>query len=453
MWDAMEANPPRLPGDVTAIIFTDGTAEHPDELEQTLAVFAPITATFLVADPHRAQAIVARAKQLALTVEGGDPNASIYILPSSDLTNALGIIQQVLADKVSWTTSYLPAPASSASREEVVEGTPFAQTQAPAVPVSHKQPTSAPVYSSEVIELATQTISKRPDAKKGQMTIACMSSKGGAGKSTVALCLAGQIAASSVAAGDPKKVVIVDLDTRDGQVGSLIGQYTPTSISIRVLPNWDAETVLKNLVHDKKLGIDALLAPVRPRNADDVGPKFYRQIIQILQTTHDVVILDCSVNYLDSLLGVGFALADEILFVTTLATTSVQGMARSLKELLADPSEGGVGIPKSKIGVVANQVINNVGMGKDKLLMAALGAPLIGQIPAEHDVVLVATNRNQMSTLLRHGRLGPAYFKLASMCLPDWNLAPLVAEATGGQVTAQSDASNPQAKRGFLKRQ
>jgi cellulose biosynthesis protein BcsQ len=273
--------------------------------------------------------------------------------------------------------------------------------------------------------------------------------------STTALCLAGTIAKTSAEAGQPKKVVLVDLDTRDGQVGSLIGQFMPTAISIRVLPKWDANSVRMNLVHDKNLGIDALLAPVRPRNADDVGPDFYRTIIGILQTTHDVVILDCSVNYLDPLLGTAFAMSDEILFVTTLATTSVQGMARSLTELFADPSDGGLGIPREKVGIVANQVINNVGMGKDKLLKAALGAPLVGQIPSDQDAVLVATNSNKMGNLLKHPKLGPAYYKLAVTCLPGWDLAPLtneqaqVAENMGKANGAETPA--PQ-KKGLFRR-
>jgi intein/homing endonuclease/cellulose biosynthesis protein BcsQ len=250
--------------------------------------------------------------------------------------------------------------------------------------------------------------------------------------STTAISLAGMIAKASAAAGDPKRVVLVDLDTRDGQVGSLIAQYIPTALSIRVAARWDAETVKANLVHDKRLGIDALLAPIRPRNADDVGPDFYRQIIQVLQTTHDVVILDCSVNYLDPLLGVAFSLADEILFVTTLATTSVQGMARALTELFADPAEGGLGIPHEKVGIVANQVLQGVGMGRQTLLRAALGAELIGQIPADHDAVLIHTNQNRMDNLLKHPLLGPAYFSLAQRCLAaeeGWNLAPISTEA------------------------
>lgn len=267
--------------------------------------------------------------------------------------------------------------------------------------------------------------------------------------STTAALLAGTIAKSSAAAGKPLRVVLVDLDTRDGQVASLIGKYMPTSINIRVMPEWNQQTVLANLVHDDRLGIDALLAPVRPRNADDVGPDFYRHIIGVLQTTHDVVILDCSVNYLDPLLGTAFAMSDEILFVTTLATTSVQGMARSLTELFADPADGGLGIPKEKVGIVANQVIRNVGMGKDKLLRAALGAPLVGQIPSDQDAVLIATNSNRMFDLLKHPSLGPAFFRLAVNCMPNVQLTPITAEQV---VAAQQQADTVEQRRGLFRR-
>lgn len=447
MWDKIDAG--ELPTEVTALVITDGTSTQADELESTLSAFAPYADTFLISSALRGEALIQRAKVLATTQPDGDPSKPIFLLPIEDLAASIEIMRQTLEGKVAWpiapmAPAYVPpaAPQATQPPQQPAYVTPpvMPAQVAPAAPepfydtpadVQQQAPNydQASFYSSEIAEIMAQGTTKLPTAIPGQVTIACMSSKGGSGKSTTAISLAGMIARSSAAAGDPKKVVVVDLDTRDGQVGSLINQYMPTAVSIRVMPRWDAATIQANLVHDKRLGIDALLAPIRPRNADDVGPEFYRQVIQVLQTTHDVVILDCSVNYLDPLLGVGFSLADEILFVTTLATTSVQGMARALTELFADPSEGGLGIPREKVGIVANQVIHNVGMGKDKLLRAALGAPLVGQIPAEHDEVLIQTNSNRMDNLLKHHRLGPAYFKLAQTCLPGWNLAPLTTEA------------------------
>jgi len=445
MWDAMEAG--LLPQEAAVVVMTDGTGTVDGEPEASLAAMAPFAHTFFVSKTDRADAILSRAREEASKVEGGDPSAPLHHLPAESLKTTLSVLRKVTEMDISWpearasAKSDIPAPPRPPQRSQAASGntdnsaTPFNPDAKPAAAPAEPSPIPGStggrdyemgsVYDTRIAEEANAKQGKLPNAKPGQMTIACMSSKGGSGKSTTAISLAATIAKTSAAAGDPKKVVIVDLDTRDGQIGSLINQYMPTAVSIRVLPQWNAETVQQNLVHDKNLGIDALLAPLRPRNADDVGPDFYREIIRILQTTHDVVIMDCSVNYLDPLLGVGFSLADEILFVTTLATTSVQGMARALTELFAKPEDGGLGIPPGKVGVVANQVIRNVGMDKDKLLQAALGCRIVGSIPAEYDEVLIQTNSNRMHNLIKHPTLGPAYFKLAKNCLPAYELAPV----------------------------
>lgn len=497
MWDAIEMG--QLDADSLIVVIADGTASVPDELEATLAAYAPFAHTFLMADPVRGEQMVARAQALAPTVPNGDPSKPIWVLPADNMQQAIDMMRRVIGDQVAWEQpappqTHPPAPKLTLPSQYVTpapgemippmppEQQPAPEMAAPTRSPEHMAPPVQPlpaatvaaqpvepqpapqpapsadvksyeqaqVYSDDVLEQANAWAVKPPNARPGQMTISSMSSKGGSGKSTSALLLAATIAKASAAAGEPKKVVLVDLDTRDGQVASLIGQYMPTSINIRVMPTWDADTVTANLVHDKRLGIDALLAPVRPRNADDVGPDFYRHIIGVLQTTHDVVILDCSVNYLDPLLGVAFAMSDEILFVTTLATTSVQGMARSLTELFADPADGGLGIPREKVGIVANQVLNNVGMGKDKLLRAAIGAPLVGQIPSDQDAVLVATNSNRMHDLLKHPRIGPAVFKLAVNCLPGHNLAPITTEQATATATPADEKSAP--KKGLFRR-
>ena len=245
--------------------------------------------------------------------------------------------------------------------------------------------------------------------------------------STTAMMLASTIAVTTRAAGNPKKVVLVDLDTRDGQVGTLLGQYKPTAINLRVIPTKKrtATAVLNNLVHDPKLEIDALLAPVRPRFATDIGPDFYEQIIGVLQTTHDVVIIDCSVNYLDPLLGSAFKVSDNILFVTTLALTSVQGMARALIEMTESREDGGLGIPQDKIKVVVNQVTKDVGMPAPRLLKSLLNTDVVGKIPNLPKSVLIATNEAKMWRLFKLEQLAASYIILARKCLenrPDWKM-------------------------------
>jgi cellulose biosynthesis protein BcsQ len=296
-------------------------------------------------------------------------------------------------------------------------------------PVAPTPVTRTPGSASGTTQAAAQSqggeLLSRPPLP-GQVTLTVTSSKGGSGKSTTAMLLAGAIAKSSTAAGRPLKVVLIDMDTRDGQVASLIGTYMPTALNIRVQPVWDESTILRHLVHDDLLGIDCLLAPIRPRTADTVGPDFYKVIIRSLQRTHDVVVIDTSVQYLDPLIAqVCLPEATAILFVTTLATTAVQGMARAMREITTPVEESGMGISRSKIGIVVNQSVADVGMEKDQVLAAGLGVPVVGVIPLATKDVLTATNLNRMSALLEHPLLGPAYFNLAKACLPNADLAPV----------------------------
>jgi cellulose biosynthesis protein BcsQ len=258
----------------------------------------------------------------------------------------------------------------------------------------------------------------------GQTTITVTSSKGGSGKSTVSILLAGSMARASADAGRPLSVCLIDLDTRDGQVASLIGKFMPTALNIRVQPVWDEERIRRNLVHADGLNIDCLLAPIRPRTADTVGPDFFRTIVRSLQRMFDIVVMDTSVQYLEPLIAdVAMREADEILFVTTLASTAVQGMARALREITAPIDESGLGVPREVIGIIVNQSVADVGMGRDQVLAAGLGVPVVGVVPLATKDVLTATNLNRMHLLLDHPLIGPAYNELARACLPGRELA------------------------------
>jgi len=292
---------------------------------------------------------------------------------------------------------------------------------------------------SEYPPSASLELLSRPK-RPGQVTITVTSSKGGSGKSTASILLAGTIARASAKAGKPLSVCLIDLDTRDGQVASLIGTFMPTALNIRVQPVWDEERIRRNLVRAPGLGIDTLLAPIRPRTADTVGPDFYRAIVRSLQRMYDVVIMDTSVQYLGPLIAdVALVESDEILFVTTLASTAIQGMARALREMTAPIDESGLGIPREKIGIIVNQSLANVGMEREQVLAAGLGVPVVGAIPLATKDVLTATNLNCMHDLLDHPVIGPAYVDLARACLPGHELAPWVGVPTS--TIAQADAA------------
>ena len=495
MWDDITGN--RLAQDSMVAIFSDSVPAYEGELEAAIAAMAQGITTFVVAwHPGRIANLLAGIKYQA-TANEYDPNVPIHVIYPNSKRDILDGIRAILAQNqvpVPFPDQYaipvdepvLMAPVTAAPvfdpvtpvtpvqpvapvvqapvAVEPVELVPVAPVQpAPVAPVQYTQPIQ-PVQQAQPAQPAqpgytvNEPVVDDNQPLPGQVTITVTSSKGGSGKSTTAMMMASQVAQSSQLAFEaglvdrPLKVCLVDMDTRDGQVASLIGKYVPTALNIRVSPTWDKETILANLVHDPKLGIDALLAPVRPRTADDVGPDFYREIIRTLKTTHDVVIMDTSVNYLDPLIStVCLPEATAILFVTTLATTSVQGMARALREMTEPVEHGGMGVNRNKIGIVINQAITDVGMDRNQVLQAALKVAIVGAIPFAARDVLISTNYNRMHQLLKHPLLGPAYFKLVQMCLPKKPLLPVL-PPPAPVVSELDETEQVETKRGFFGR-
>lgn len=238
--------------------------------------------------------------------------------------------------------------------------------------------------------------------------VSCTSSKGGSGKSTVAITLATYLAhtsQNSVREGledRALKVIVLDLDVRDGQIGFLTGALKPTILNMRSNGINDS-TLLETVIHSQRLGIDLLLAPKRPRLSDDTPPEFYLELIRFLKKHYDYIILDTSVNYLDPLLEkVAYPVSDLIVFVTDIVVNSVYSMTRWVQEVTKPKSQQGMGISAKKIGIVVNKSISNVNMSGEKIAGAALGIPVITVIPNNAKLIAHAANLQSMESVLKH---------------------------------------------------
>jgi cellulose biosynthesis protein BcsQ len=438
----------------------DLPADFSPEVEQYLPGSAPSVPTGLPAQPPAAEAPAPEPPAPAPPAPEPAASAPVDLSELSALEDVLGApaggaeppAAQASAPAEPPTTFIAPPPempAAAPSPPAPAPAAPAAPAPAPAAPTPAAPATTSPRPSlppiggadaeqpsesrGEYPPSASLELLERPK-RPGQITITVTSSKGGSGKSTASIMLAGSIARASAHAGKPLSVCLIDLDTRDGQVASLIGKFMPTALNIRVQPVWDEERIRRNLVQADGLQIDTLLAPIRPRTADTVGPDFYRTIVRSLQRMYDVIVMDTSVQYLEPLIAeVALRESDEILFVTTLASTAVQGMARALREITAPLDESGLGIPREKIGIIVNQSVANVGMERDQVLAAGLGVPVVGVVPLATKDVLTATNLNRMYALLDHPLLGPAYNELAQACLPGHNLGPWTSTAPAGE--------------------
>jgi len=262
--------------------------------------------------------------------------------------------------------------------------------------------------------------------------IAVTSSKGGSGKSTVSITLATYLAHASINSvkeglpdkngnpvKKPLKVLLLDLDVRDGQVGFFTGFWKPTVMKLRRF-GINRETIEETKLYDEGLKIDVILAPRRPRAAEELPPEFYVELITYLRTMYDYIILDTSVNYLDPLLEkVAYPMADLIVMVTEVVSTSVYSMARWVQEVTSPLDQNGMAIPKRKIGIVVNKSLKSVNMTGKKIAENAQEVPIVSVIPSNQRLIAHATNVNSMEVLLEHEDLRPSFARLAESIVGD----------------------------------
>lgn len=291
------------------------------------------------------------------------------------------------------------------------------------------------------------------DVSHQGIIIASTSSKGGSGKSTVGFLLASQIALSSQKAFEqgltdrPLKVALVDLDTRDGQLGFLIGTTSPSVLNLRMAPNWGPESIWNNMVYDDVSGIHALLAPRLARTSTDVTPEFYQTVFNNMRFMFDIIILDTSVNFMDSLLyDVALPSSELVLFVTTLDQRSVFGMSRWFMETTQPDNTGYMSVERKKVAIIVNESIPNVGVSESKVRTAAMGAPIAAAIPARpKQEFLALVNKNRLSDMLKTPEIGSIYEELARRIVgKNTPLASLLPNSTPGSPSAAQPVAQQQ---------
>lgn len=291
--------------------------------------------------------------------------------------------------------------------------------------------------------------------RKGSRIITVTSAKGGAGKSTTAVLLASQIALSTAAAGNPKKVCVIDMDVYDGQLGFMIMRSDPTVINlipdltgndeIDFAPSRVQSIAVKKVL--KKRGgatsadVDFYLAAKMGIASYAAPDSFYYKLILSLTQVYDFVIMDTSVSYINDprIRNVCYALADSICYMTTLIVQSKLDMTRWFKYVASPKEIGGMEIPLRKIGIVINHAPSNIGEKLNEVKQAAnpkwsgegeSGINIIGAIPdAPQRVFTEAGNDFELERLLYDDKygIGASFYQLAhNVVPPDVKLRPLV---------------------------
>jgi pilus assembly protein CpaE len=202
--------------------------------------------------------------------------------------------------------------------------------------------------------------------------------KGGTGKTVTSCNLAVALAEQG------QRVCLVDLDLHFGDVGlglRLTPERTIYDLA-RAGGTLDAEKVDAYLT-DHESGVRALLAPVRPDHAGAVSPDFVGEVLALLRSMSDFVVVDTPAGFT----------AEVITAVDSSTELVVVGMldAFSLKDTkLGLETLDRMGYDRGAIRVVLNRADSHVGISKDDVTAILDREPDV-LVPSQRDIPRTVT--------------------------------------------------------------
>lgn len=224
---------------------------------------------------------------------------------------------------------------------------------------------------------AAREASGMPEGK----IISVFSTKGGVGRTTLAVNLATSIAASNPSA----RVVIVDLDLQFGDV-ALMMDVSPkrTFADLAREDSIDSEMVTGCLVSHPRTSVKVLPAPLRPEQAEVIGGKHVESVLRLLKSLFDYIVVDLPASLQDTAL-VAMDLSDLILVVAALDLPTIKNAKLCLEVMES------LNYPAEKVKLVVNRVSRDIGVRQDDL-EKTLNRKVDFVVPADGKIVVPSVN-------------------------------------------------------------
>lgn len=203
----------------------------------------------------------------------------------------------------------------------------------------------------------------------GGHVVTVFSAKGGVGKTTVAVNLAAHLAATDA------RTLLIDLDLMFGDVGISLQLPPTTSIMdlVAMGGHLDAQELASVVQRHEISGLDALVAPHDPADADRIPAELVSELIRLARSSYDFVVLDMPPSMPEHVLG-AFDLSDLLVLVTTLDIPAVKNLRLAVNTLDM------LGSPQQNRLLVLNRADLKVGISA-KDVEAAVGYPVSAALP------------------------------------------------------------------------
>jgi pilus assembly protein CpaE len=217
-------------------------------------------------------------------------------------------------------------------------------------------------------------VSSTQPASTDARVVTVFSAKGGCGKSTLATNLA-----VSLSEGGRRRVCLVDLDLAFGDVGIMLQLAPERSIAdaANARERIDA-TLVRALLTSYAPGVEVLLAPVGPTEAEHIGRDLVARVLAAVRTMADFVVIDTPAHFTDGVLA-ALDVSDVHILVATPDVPALKNLriAMDMLDLL--------GLRKESRLVVLNRSDARVGLtGAD--VDRVLQTPTSAHVPSSRDV-------------------------------------------------------------------
>jgi pilus assembly protein CpaE len=229
------------------------------------------------------------------------------------------------------------------------------------------------ILPSEDVDAAGRRCREFLDARRAGgrgRVVTVFGSKGGCGKTTVAVNLAVALAEDA-----RRRVCLVDLDLRSGDLAVTLGlQPSNTIASARTVGDRDVPAIVTTF----RPRLDCVLAPVGPGQAERLETRGVEATLSALARSYDVVVVDTPPTFTGPVLA-ALDRSEHHLLVTTPERPALHRLRRALDTMDL------LGHRRDSREVVFNRSDSGVGITADDV-ERTLHAPIAAHVPSSRDV-------------------------------------------------------------------
>ncbi len=200
--------------------------------------------------------------------------------------------------------------------------------------------------------------------------VTVFSTKGGVGKTIIASNLGVALAGLGV------RTILLDLDLQFGDTGIMLKLKPERTIydAVQAFDRLDT-SMLRGFLTRHPSGLDVLLAPVRPEDAEAVTASRLGRIISLARDAADVVVIDTPAAFDETVLT-AIDKSDDILAIATMDVASVKNTRISLQKLRQ------LGYDRNRVNLVLNRADSKVLLEPSEVA-AAVEGHIVAKIPSD----------------------------------------------------------------------